>query len=98
MNASDYKKLSQAEREKRNNELWYRNTLMNRSGAAIIGDEKRNQLFIRVIDKTGEVVLLESLNSILNKKIRAKIESSDAWIVQVGGTEDFIIENLNKGD
>lgn len=98
MNASDYKKLSKAERDKINNELWYRQTIINRSGAAVIGDEKRNQLFIRVIDKTGEVILIESLNSLLNDKMRAKVESSSAWVVQVGGKENIVVENLNKRD
>ena len=84
------------DKERRNLEFEYGDKYVNRSGAAVYGDEKRNQLFIRVIDKTGTVRMVESLNVLLKRELREKIEVLDGWVVQVGGKENFRLINLNE--
>ena len=78
--------------------LCYQERTINRVGDAVIGNEANNQLFIRVIDKRGEVRLIESLNVLLKDELRKKVEFLDSWVVQVGGTEKFNFVNLNESE
>ena len=86
------------DKERKNLELLYHDRTIHRSGAAVIGDHKVNQLYIRVIDKTGEVRLIESLDVLLRADLREKVEFLDSWVIQVGGTEKFKLVNLNESE